>query len=435
MKRGGNRDKGREKPDAQDRQRNERNQRAQIGAFGAEPLLVNQASEAITSSSGALLTQTSTSLGTSATTSERPLPEAEHVPDENPNISVNNNTIQDQLIKITELTDTVLELRTGWQHKVRVLLDSLEHVKRCSEELITALELSRTPKEDKPKPTSRSPAIAGSSKQRAIPSTTKDTNDPLRERIANFRKQCGDLLEQGEAVTSDENALNKQDYRLREVQKSFIGQIRSGDLILGLDLPVLPRDLQIPGSHPEHTSVSDIDPLLRELYDRQGKLGIYVERLQELEFTYAEGKYEREFLRDRGDPVETTDEDFERNFSDRRRQIQRDLSIAQDECEMLRKRCEDARLDIDANRMSSPQPQFSTVPSSSQVFDVHNAVSSQVYRMASSLSHASGTGVRSMQHVSTWLQNIPPQELDLSRDTADEDIMPSGFDDKDSATM
>jgi hypothetical protein len=94
----------------------------------------------------------------------------------------------------------------------------------------------------------------------------------------------------------------------------------------------------------------------------KGDVGIYQERLQELDFAHGEGLTERAFVRERGDPVVPSDQEFDYNYRTKRREIEQDLKTAKEEVDILRQRCLDAGHSPEEYRTSRP----SIYPASTQ---------------------------------------------------------------------
>lgn len=204
------------------------------------------------------------------------------------------------------------------------------------------------------------------------------------------------------------NELSNVEYDLRQKQEAMQKRMTSKNLADELRAEILDLDTDVSeSSMPERTS-NATPPLVRQYFDRQGDVGIFRERLVELDYTHEEGKMERDFLRDRGDPVDPPDSQFEFNYKSRRQHIISELEKAQREAGALRKECDNAGFNTESHRESmhylqsdgSPAPSVNDLPEREQ-----SPSPVQAIQMPAPISQFGGPG-RSQQRVDEWLREL-----------------------------
>jgi hypothetical protein len=132
-----------------------------------------------------------------------------------------------------------------------------------------------------------------------------------------------------------------------------------------------------------------------------------------LDFAHAEGLTERGFLRERGDPVETSNEEFEYNYRKRRAEIELDLRTAQDEANILHHRCVDAGHHLDDYRTSRPSIVTASTPPSIHVLSESNNPLHQMHGVHGALTVAPTTAERHpTQWIGTWLRAVERERPD-----------------------
>ena len=110
---------------------------------------------------------------------------------------------------------------------------------------------------------------------------------------------------------------------------------------------ILKPDSDLSESNGSGRSGSVTPPLVREYYERRGDIGIFRDRLIDLDYTYEEGKAEHEFLRDRWGSIDAPDSQFEfENYTSRRQHLLDELQAAEDDVVELEKQCKRAGLTI-----------------------------------------------------------------------------------------
>ena len=169
-----------------------------------------------------------------------------------------------------------------------------------------------------------------------------------------------DALEKAEATLHAlMDNLSSLEFRLEEAQTQFATSLRSPDFaqqVAGMFSTNLGPSI----ASSEALSVTDTPPLMARYFDRRGDVGVYEERLQEEKWHYQEGVEQREFLKDRGDSLEASDEEYENTHRRRREAIEKDLEAAKEEADDLARQCGEAGLDIDAYRTTGPPMEYSS---------------------------------------------------------------------------
>ena len=89
---------------------------------------------------------------------------------------------------------------------------------------------------------------------------------------------------------------------------------------------------------------TDVPSLLEKYYDRKGDIGIQIERLQELKDRHREEKIHRDFMADRDEPTNDTDEEFRLRYEEQRQHILDTLAAARWDVHELQVACEGAGL-------------------------------------------------------------------------------------------
>lgn len=180
-----------------------------------------------------------------------------------------------------------------------------------------------------------------------------------------FEAWYGELEELHERCESDQAALQTQQSTARRLQNDIStlefrlmaqeDSLRSSTLSLlrnmGLDVPDS-RDLSdinsIMAAEPSETP-----SLLAKYFDRKGDVAVIAERLQELDTIHREDRVDRNFLSDQGQPLESSDEQFEYDFKIQRQQLLQDLTTAEQDVEHLAVECRKADLDIEIKQEAS----------------------------------------------------------------------------------
>ncbi|OQN98509.1 hypothetical protein B0A48_15770 [Cryoendolithus antarcticus] len=109
------------------------------------------------------------------------------------------------------------------------------------------------------------------------------------------------------------------------------------------------RAFEVPPSPGSNTSsLTRLDPVLAEYYDRAGDVSIMAERLWDLQEQHYHELASRGLREDQAEVLSVADVDFEATYEREHRILKAELDIAAGEVDALRVRCEQAGLDLTA---------------------------------------------------------------------------------------
>lgn len=193
-------------------------------------------------------------------------------------------------------------------------------------------------------------------------STTSDID--RQALFSKYEVDCTHLKEQEAAFKSLTRDLSNLEYRLQEALKAFGETLQSPGLAQCPGHQVADREHGSTLSIVTTESSEDTPLVLEEYYSCMGNIGIYRERLQELDFHHEEGLVERQFLRETGQVLDVNNETFDRNYRSRRLVIEMDLDAALADASTLAERCRDAGINVD--RAMDDSDDFLSVVSASE---------------------------------------------------------------------
>ena len=352
-----------------------------------------------------------------------------------------------------KLTDEVLFARTQWRHANQKLEHCRQFLQKSTSEFMSALAIqgSLAERNRSPRPQNRrhwtreavrqmdglsdldrqsiaSPPIIDSgvasgesgSHEGAVATESRSLN--IQKLSKQYLSDYDALLAQEDYMKSLMDDLSNQEFRLAQKEEEISKRMRASNFAAELRTEMLTAELAQSDSESQMRSVTDnMPPLVGEYFDRRGDIGIFQERLQELDFNHDEGRLERDFLRERGDDhlVEVSDEEFESNYRFRRKQIGDDLEWAEHEAARLLKLCEEEGLDTNAHRGSVPS-MYSTsaaLQSPQLTSDIMPAVP-QVVELRHTNPLPAGVQVNSTRRIDSWLRNVPQDASEPSRTTS-----------------
>lgn len=176
-------------------------------------------------------------------------------------------------------------------------------------------------------------------------------------------------------------------------------------------------------------------PLLAKFFDRKGDIGVFRERLQELEYHYHEGLAEREFISDRGDSLEVSDEQYYNDFVAQQRIILDDLERAERDADSLAEQCKAAGLSLAENRRGSLS-EASSVEQESSLARVGMSSSKPLPPKTPRLKETTLLSPRSNRWVRGWLEGLqlPDNNTGISRTVEDEKSLSQAPETRDQAT-
>ena len=143
-----------------------------------------------------------------------------------------------------------------------------------------------------------------------------------------YLKDFESVQRQREMIKESRNQLSNLEYRLEKKEKAIVKKMRSSEFATNLRTEMLDSELNSSETNSQPATKSETPTLLAEYFSRQGDVGIFTERLQDLDYSHEEGRATREFLADRGDPAETlevSNDEFETKYQLRRLELQNEL--------------------------------------------------------------------------------------------------------------
>ncbi len=175
-----------------------------------------------------------------------------------------------------------------------------------------------------------------------------DTQSQLRNDIAALKLQYARVKELRTVLSLAESRLKT---RAEKLAKTIDGAIVPS----GQPLYALSEAASMANTSSAASSLHSQTPsLLAAYYDKKGDIGVFRERLLELEDHYRESRLQRDLIIDRGDDPATTTQQFEAEFGLQRQAILTELTRAEEGAVALQQQCKDAGLQLrDPQRTSS----------------------------------------------------------------------------------
>jgi len=219
------------------------------------------------------------------------------------------------LRKLTKLTDTILLKRTQLAHDEQSLVRGHEFLIQSTRELKSALNEF----------------------MHYRPGHPHDQIDDL------YTKFCDDqlaVMQQYASVAKSRAEMNELEYKLVS-KEQVLAELLSNLAGAQPDAASKAHDelAQLSEDTSEASSRSDTPSLLAKYFDKKGDVSIYKERLEELEAAFKDGQVQRDFIADRGDPLDLSDEQYLASFAAKRDEILRDLAVAERDSEQLALQC------------------------------------------------------------------------------------------------
>ena len=258
--------------------------------------------------------------------------------------------------------------------------------------------------------------------------TEADTRTSENHNIAALAQQYHDdykaVKEQAAKTTGLGDELSNLEYRLESEMKAVQERMYAQDFVTELKSEAMHAPLAPSERISHQSSEAVLPPLVAQYFDMNGDVGIYQERLQECDFNHAEGETERAFLRERGDQVEPSDEEFNHNYRTRRKEIEEDLRTAQEEVDILKQRCLDKGHHPDEWRTSRHSIHPPSIQQSGYAAPEDSAAIPMIREISLGILEAPAQVERhSTQRIDTWLRTVEPEPSDQPPDIELEAIM------------
>lgn len=180
--------------------------------------------------------------------------------------------------------------------------------------------------------------------------TDKVTDKGLQNLYNQFMNDYSSVQSQAKMVTALSDDMGNAMYRLASKLDALSKRLESPEFGGQLGRRTVYDTGSLLDAPSHHHSGADTPPLVREFFEKLGDIGIFEERLMELEDTYQEGLIHRDFVKDRLEELEVSDEEFRASHEHRCYYIQRDLDNAMTLAEELRQKCIEAGLEVDQHR-------------------------------------------------------------------------------------
>ena len=306
--------------------------------------------------------------------------------------------LRKKLGRVAKLTDNIILKRYELEHTQQTFESSRGFLQQSIEEFLNAID-------------SHLAAVdpAGSRKIAAeLLSQARSDHQAFQTQAAHIRRLRGDITK----LESRWMARSKK--LIRFTQSNEI----SPPLLRTEAANVHEADLDRNTSSAESSEHDDTPPLLAEFYSRKGDTGVFRERLQELDYYHHEGLIEREFIADRGDELEVSDEQYFQDYHTRRQSILEDLTSAERDADALAVQCDAAGLKIGEHRediSSEGSPASGAAPVAVQL-----DVSHPVYIGRSLQKARSSASLRNKVRVRGWLENLPNSDPETPRPDPEE---------------
>lgn len=316
-----------------------------------------------------------------------------------------------RILRIIEEAEELLRMRTQTLHQHSTLLSSLDFLETTAERLVTLAEgiASQTTNSA---PQDRDELFAVAEKETAVdPASTVSLESPaaLAREITLLapilRRDLQRSREQQQHFRSDYERINNREYRLNEKQKVMADDLKDAEKA-ALMISQIATEVQTQVNTPKSLRpASEIPSMVGLYFDKRGDIGVWNERRDELMEELAEGAAERAFIADRGDPLEVTDDDFNKQFELRLEHIDRELKVAEEEANLLEERCRENGLDIEryrTTRRSETDSSTSENPGESLFQKSHAILEAAIGLQKSPRPPAQSTG-----RVGAWLRSVP----------------------------
>lgn len=332
---------------------------------------------------------------------------------------------------LADAVDKILLQRTQMRHQLATLCSSRAYLESSLQDLfakIDSLKLSDTGPAETPLSGADAAASAGRSSgsdahhgvfQYQLPWSPAEQEEQrasekpplsLPETLQQTREDFQRVRQQETMFSTALDTLSNSEYRLNEKQKALWRDLNDPLKTAEIKEEMLTAGPEQSVARPGTRSATELPTIVEEYFDRRGDIGVWMERQQELDEAYAEGKAEREFIADRGDPLDVTNEEFDKQFQDRREHIERELEIAQKEADELERRCQAEGHDLAAYRTTRRSDTASVMSPSERPTTSYSPVLQAVREL--DVNPVELQPPARQAGVSTWLRGIDWEDME-----------------------
>lgn len=268
------------------------------------------------------------------------------------------------LRRLQRRTDTMLLQRTHCRKEMQAWETSHGHLESSITALVTTLqqciaELQSASGPSRTLSTSShqaSHSLAPFSDPASRGLITVESSNRIDECHEQYAADLSALRRQESILKESMDNLSHLEFRLQSLYDKIAEFLDSPNLDNKIRPDVLAGVVTIPKLGFKVTPTTEQPPeLVSEYFDKEGDVKVFRERLRDLEAHYYEGQDAREIVKDRGDSLEVSDEQFELTHRARREKMERDLDNALQRASELGRRCKDAGYDLNFFRYRKVQ--------------------------------------------------------------------------------
>lgn len=280
-------------------------------------------------------------------------------------------------------------------------------------------KVSRSQSRSETQQASGSSGSLGVVRQSVVGESEEATWVHYQELLKKCRQDIGHVQAQDGPLNSSLRSLRDKEIRLKDAQATLVADLKHPPTAYMLAREIRKWSKAASGAAKRSRTHSDVPSLVQKYFDKKAEVGVWLERQEELQDAREEGRVEREFIADRGDPLEVSDEDFNANYDVRLAYIASELKVAQGEAEDLLQKC--TASDYEPWRWQTrPDSSLSTASSETPLPDVDPE---PIVRPA-----------KSRQAIDSWLRTVPESDADTTELTGAIGSMPGTEDDPTSAS-
>lgn len=236
-------------------------------------------------------------------------------------------------------------------------------------------------------------------------SQLEETCAQLKSDSSAFREKLSDVQRSRYLLTQDQARLKARFDKLCKLLKDT-----PLELHLHTNEELEEIDFESNTSSAHSSTRSSTPTLLAKFYDKKGDVGVFRERLGELDYNYQEGLAERELIQDRGDAVDLSDEQYQEKYFRERGIILNDLEKAEQEVVKLAQTCKELGLETTVHaRNSSSEAVSSNIQADLAQMAPGLAASDPVFRRRGLGDVLPRSADRDEVRVQRWIDTLPQE--------------------------